>query len=173
MYEDDINVNNENILKENNTNSFLNSSKSKRLAITIAGIVINVVFGFLVYFILQCGVQNVTTTIDRIDESAQSNLTMLQSGDTIKEVNGQKIRLKSQIDIAIASAGKVEAELKIERNGIIQEVKIPVQKITNEENNTVSYRLGVYMKKQIKHLEIKYIMLFGKQHILQKCLEKV
>ena len=38
MYEDDINANNENILKENNTNSFLNSSKSKRFTITIAGI---------------------------------------------------------------------------------------------------------------------------------------
>ena len=41
----------ENILKENNANSFLNSSKSKRFAITIAGIVVNVLFGFLIYFI--------------------------------------------------------------------------------------------------------------------------
>lgn len=172
MYEDDINANNENILKENNANSFLNSSKSKRFAITIAGIVVNVLFGFLIYFILQCGVQNVTTTIDRIDESAQSNLAMLQGGDTIKEVNGQKIRLKSQIDIAIASAGKEEAELKIERNGIIQEVKIPVKKITNEENNTVSYRLGVYMKKADKTFENQVYYAFWKTAYFAEMLGK-
>lgn len=145
MYEDDLE--NQNVQLNNNEISFLDSSKSKRFAITIAGIVVNIVFGFLVYFILQCSVANVSTTIDRIDTSYGNELSMLQAGDTIKEINGKKIRLKSQIDAQIASSNTGNAKVKVERNGQILDLSIPVQKIVNEENNTTTYKLGIYMKK--------------------------
>lgn len=145
MYEDDLE--NQNVQLNNNEISFLDSSKSKRFAITIAGIVVNIVFGFLVYFILQCSVANVSTTIDRIDTSYGNELSMLQAGDTIKEINGKKIRLKSQIDAQIASSNTENAKVKVERNGKILDLSIPVQKIVNEENNTTTYKLGIYMKK--------------------------
>lgn len=145
MYEDDLE--NQNVQLNNNEISFLDSSKSKRFAITIAGIVVNIVFGFLVYFILQCSVANVSTTIDRIDTSYGNELSMLQAGDTIKEINGKKIRLKSQIDAQIASSNTENAKVKVERNGQILDLSIPVQKIVNEENNTTTYKLGIYMKK--------------------------
>ncbi len=145
MYEDDLET--KNIQLNNNEISFLDSSKSKRFAITIAGIVVNIVFGFLVYFILQCSVANVSTTIDRIDTSYGNELSMLQSGDTIKEINGKKIRLKSQIDAQIASANTENVKVKVERNGEIINLSIPIQKIVNEENNTTTYKLGIYMKK--------------------------
>lgn len=145
MYEDDLE--NQNVQLNNNEISFLDSSKSKRFAITIAGIVVNIVFGFLVYFILQCSVANVSTTIDRIDTSYGNELSMLQAGDTIKEINGKKIRLKSQIDAQIASSNTGNAKVKVERNGKILDLSIPVQKIVNEENNTTTYKLGIYMKK--------------------------
>lgn len=145
MYEDDLE--NQNVQLNNNEISFLDSSKSKRFAITIAGIVVNIVFGFLVYFILQCSVANVSTTIDRIDTSYGNELSMLQAGDTIKEINGKKIRLKSQIDAQITSSNTGNAKVKVERNGQILDLSIPVQKIVNEENNTTTYKLGIYMKK--------------------------
>ena len=145
MYEDDLE--NQNVQLNNNEISFLDSSKSKRFAITIAGIVVNIVFGFLVYFILQCSVANVSTTIDRIDTSYGNELSMLQVGDTIKEINGKKIRLKSQIDAQIASSNTANVKVKVERNGQILDLSIPVQKIVNEENNTTTYKLGIYMKK--------------------------
>ena len=145
MYEDDLE--NQNVQLNNNEISFLDSSKSKRFAITIAGIVVNIIFGFLVYFILQCSVANVSTTIDRIDTSYGNELSMLQAGDTIKEINGKKIRLKSQIDAQIASSNTGNAKVKVERNGQILDLSIPVQKIVNEENNTTTYKLGIYMKK--------------------------
>lgn len=145
MYEDDLE--NQNVQLNNNEISFLDSSKSKRFAITIAGIVVNIVFGFLVYFILQCSVANVSTTIDRIDTSYGNELSMLQAGDTIKEINGKKIRLKSQIDAQIASSNTENAKVKVERNGKILDLSIPVQKMVNEENNTTTYKLGIYMKK--------------------------
>ena len=145
MYEDDLE--NQNVQLNNNEISFLDSSKSKRFAITIAGIVVNIVFGFLVYFILQCSVANVSTTIDRIDTSYGNELSMLQVGDTIKEINGKKIRLKSQIDAQITSSNTENVKVKVERNGQILDLSIPVQKIINEENNTTTYKLGIYMKK--------------------------
>ena len=145
MYEDDLE--NQNVQLNNNEISFLDSSKSKRFAITIAGIVVNIVFGFLVYFILQCSVANVSTTIDRIDTSYGNELSMIQVGDTIKEINGKKIRLKSQIDAQITSSNTENVKVKVERNGQILDLSIPVQKIINEENNTTTYKLGIYMKK--------------------------
>ncbi len=145
MYEDDLET--KNVQLNNNEISFLDSSKSKRFAITIAGIVVNIVFGFLVYFILQCSVANVSTTIDRIDTSYGNELSMIQVGDTIKEINGKKIRLKSQIDAQITSSNTENVKVKVERNGQILDLSIPVQKIINEENNTTTYKLGIYMKK--------------------------
>ena len=154
MYDENFENNNseEKIAKDkkNGKISFLEASKTKRFAITVAGIVVNVVFGFLIYFILQCTVQNISTTIDYVDEESKEALAVLEEGDTIKEVNGEKIHLKSQIDFAIAEAGKESAELKIERNGEIKTVTIPVKKIVDEENETTSYRLGIYMKKADK-----------------------
>ncbi len=160
MYEDDLE--NKNVQLNNNEISFLDSSKSKRFAITIAGIVVNIVFGFLVYFILQCSVANVSTTIDRIDTSYGNELSMLQVGDTIKEINGKKIRLKSQIDAQIASSNTENVKVKVERNGQILDLSIPVQKIINEENNTTTYKLGIYMKKADKNFKNQVYYAFWK-----------
>ena len=160
MYEDDLE--NQNVQLNNNEISFLDSSKSKRFAITIAGIVVNIVFGFLVYFILQCSVANVSTTIDRIDTSYGNELSMLQVGDTIKEINGKKIRLKSQIDAQITSSNTENVKVKVERNGQILDLSIPVQKIINEENNTTTYKLGIYMKKADKNFKNQVYYAFWK-----------
>lgn len=160
MYEDDLET--KNIQLNNNEISFLDSSKSKRFAITIAGIVVNIVFGFLVYFILQCSVANVSTTIDRIDTSYGNELSMLQVGDTIKEINGKKIRLKSQIDAQIASSNTENVKVKVERNGQILDLSIPVQKIINEENNITTYKLGVYMKRADKNFKNQVYYAFWK-----------
>lgn len=160
MYEDDLE--NQNVQLNNNEISFLDSSKSKRFAITIAGIVVNIVFGFLVYFILQCSVANVSTTIDRIDTSYGNELSMIQVGDTIKEINGKKIRLKSQIDAQITSSNTENVKVKVERNGQILDLSIPVQKIINEENNTTTYKLGIYMKKADKNFKNQVYYAFWK-----------
>ena len=109
--------------------SFVNASKSKRFAVTIAGIVVNVIFGFLVYFILSTTTQNISNTIDYIEPESSSALQELKSGDIIKEVNGEKIHLKSQIDLAIASSNQESAELKVERDGEIFTVTIPIKKL--------------------------------------------
>lgn len=170
MYEDDLET--KNIQLNNNEISFLDSSKSKRFAITIAGIVVNIVFGFLVYFILQCSVANVSTTIDRIDTSYGNELSMLQVGDTIKEINGKKIRLKSQIDAQIASSNTENVKVKVERNGQILDLSIPVQKIINEENNTTTYKLGIYMKKADKNFKNQVYYAFWKTTYFAEMLGK-
>ena len=152
--------------------SFVNASKSKRFAVTIAGIVVNVTFGFLVYFILSTTTQNISNTIDYIEPESSSALQELKSGDIIKEVNGEKIHLKSQIDLAIASSNQESAELKVERDGEIFTVTIPIKKIIDEETGAVSYRLGIYMKKADNTIQNQLYYAFWKTAYFAEALGK-
>ena len=146
----------------NGKTAFMNSSKPKRFAVTIAGIIVNVFFGFLVYFILSTTTQNISNTIDYVEPESSVALQELKSGDIIKEINGQKIHLKSQIDMAIVASAKDSAELKIERNGETLTVTIPIKKVVDEETGNVSYRLGVYMKRAENNIPSKLYYSFWK-----------
>ena len=97
--------------------SFSNASVIKRIAIVAAGGLVNIIFGILVYFILvSCTGLNVSTTIDEILPECVQNLTGIQTGDTILEINGRKVRLKSDIDKILQKSNGEELNLLIKRN---------------------------------------------------------
>jgi regulator of sigma E protease len=127
--------------------AFVNASKRVRFAITIAGIVINLVFGFLIYFMLNFySSNNISTTINYIVEGFEEKLSMLQSGDEIKAINGHKIHLKQEIDTYVFYSEEDTINLTINRNGEILDVVVPLTKVENEEYNISYYQLGIYMK---------------------------
>ena len=96
--------------------SFSNASVIKRIAIVAAGGLVNIIFGILVYFILvSCTGLNVSTTIDEILPECVQNLTGIQTGDTILEINGRKVRLKSDIDKILQKSNGEELNLLIKR----------------------------------------------------------
>lgn len=97
--------------------SFSNASVIKRIAIVAAGGLVNIIFGILVYFILvSCTGLNVSTTIDEILPECVQNLNGIQTGDTILEINGRKVRLKSDIDKILQKSNGEELNLLIKRN---------------------------------------------------------
>ena len=111
--------------------SFSKASIPKRLAIIVAGGLVNIVFGLLVYFILastQGGYQ--TTVIDTVVPGYAAEQTGLQAGDEIIKINGKKIRNEYDYQDIMENAGEEELTLLIKRNGEEKELKVKPSKIT-------------------------------------------
>jgi regulator of sigma E protease len=151
---------------KNNKNekiSFVNASKRKRFAVTIAGIVINLIFGFFIYFILNMySSNNVSTTINYMAEGFEEKLSMLQSGDEIIEINGHKIHLKQDIDNYVFYSEEDTVVLTVNRNGEILDFVVPLTKVENEEYGISYYQLGIYMKPIENNFENKLYYAFWK-----------
>lgn len=130
--------------------AFCNAKVLPRIAIVAAGGIVNIIFGILVYFILVAttGV-NVSTTVGEILPEYASNLQMIKVGDTILEINGQKVRLKSDIDKCMQKITTEDpVKLLIERDGKNQYVMITPTKYQNQV-----YILGIKVAVKDKSLK--------------------
>lgn len=120
--------------------SFNNASIPKRMGIVAAGAIVNIVFGILVYFIIISATgNNVSTIVDSTNEGYVASEVNIQSGDEIKEINGKKIRLKSDIDQILQESNGEELTLLIDRNNEKKEIKLkPTEKQTKSTGIYVS-----------------------------------
>ena len=120
--------------------SFNNASIPKRMGIVAAGAIVNIVFGILVYFIIISATgNNVSTIVDSTNEGYVASEVNIQSGDEIKEINGKKIRLKSDIDPILQESNGEELTLLIDRNNEEKEIKLkPTEKQTKSTGIYVS-----------------------------------
>ena len=121
--------------------SFSKASIPKRIAIVVAGGLVNILFGLLVYFTLASVSGNyITTTIDTVVPNYAAEQVGIQPNDKILKINGNKIRLKSDIDKEFESSTGEPIELTIKRQDEIKVIKlIP----TLEETRTIGIYLGV------------------------------
>ena len=132
--------------------SFSNASTGKKIAILLAGGMVNIIFGLVTYFILVTSIGNfVSTTIDQTVENYPAQIAGLQAGDTIIEVNGEKIKRKSQIDKILEENNGEEINLTIQRDNEQIEVKLkPV--LEGNSNTNRNYYLGIMFQLAPKNL---------------------
>ena len=121
--------------------SFSKASIPKRIAVVLAGGLVNILFGLLVYFILAVSTGNyISTTIDTIAPGyAAENAGIIQN-DEITKINGKRMRLRSDIDKEIQRSNGNELVLTVIRNNKEEEIKLTP---TFEENR---YIIGVTFK---------------------------
>lgn len=120
--------------KSDSERAFCNVSVYKRMAIIIAGGLVNIVFGLVVYFILVSCVGNFETTIvSNLEEGYGASKAGIQVGDEIISINNKKVNLRQDID-------------KIFTNQNIPE-KIPVVVKRNNEKLEFDVTLKVETKK--------------------------
>lgn len=113
--------------------SFSKASIPRRIAVVAAGGVVNIIFALIVYFILMsCMGNNVSTVIDSVIPNYSAQTAGLQENDKILEINGKKIKNKSDLDDALEKSNGDELSVVIERNGEEQELKF---KPTEEKYN--------------------------------------
>lgn len=126
--------------------SFSKASSLKKIAILLAGGMVNIIFGLAVYFILVTATGTfVSTTVDQTVETYAAQTAGIQEGDKIIQVNGKEIRRKSQIDKILEKNNGEEINLIIERNNEqIEKTLTPT--LEENANTTRKYYLGIIFK---------------------------
>lgn len=98
--------------------SFSKASIPKRIAICAAGAIVNILFAVIVYFIVMAtsGVY-ISNVVDSTIPGYAAEQAGIQSGDTIVELNGEKVNNKYDLDKFMESVTGEEILVKVERNG--------------------------------------------------------
>lgn len=130
--------------KVDDKNAFCNAKVSKRIFIILAGGLVNIIFGLLVYFVVALsGSEYPTTTIESFMEECKIVESGIEVGDTIIKLDDTEV--KSKIDIEMFMADP--------KGGV---VNITVRKPNGEEKSYLveqteyngSYILGISVTAQ-------------------------
>lgn len=120
--------------------SFSKASIPKRIAVVLAGGLVNIVFGLLVYFALVSSTGNyITTKIDTVVPNYAATEAGLSSNDEILKINGKKVRLKSDIDEQVQKSNGEDILLTIKRENEIKDITLTP---TVEETKAIGIYLG-------------------------------
>lgn len=120
--------------------SFSKASIPKRMAIVVAGGLVNILFALIVYYCLMVSIGNHTTFIveDVIQNYAAENAG-IQKDDEILKINNKKLHTRNDLDNIILNSNGEELTLTIKRNNEIKDIKlIP----TKQEYKST----GIYLK---------------------------
>lgn len=127
--------------RSNEEGSFSTASIPKRIAVVLAGGLVNIIFGLLVYFILvSCNGNYISTTIDNVVPGYASEIAGIEQGDRILKIDNKKVRLKTDIDKAIQNTNGNEMIITVERDNEIKEIKLTP---TVEETKNIGIYLGI------------------------------
>ena len=134
----------------NEKGSFSNAKVLPRIAIVAAGGIVNIIFGVIVFFCLTLiAGTNVSTTIGEIIPEYSENIKALQVGDKILEIEGNAVKLKSDID---KNMQKINSNnpitLLIERDGKNQYVQV-----TPSQYKDRVYILGIQVALEERNLQ--------------------
>ncbi len=89
---------------------------------------------------------NISTTVAKIIPEYANNISSLQVGDTIKQINGKTVRLKSDIDKQIRKSDGNRMDLIVERNGKEEKIEVIPSKLES------GYILGIMVESKEKNL---------------------
>lgn len=124
--------------------SFTQASIPKRIAIVLAGAMVNIIFAIIVYFILASTVTNMSTIVDKTISNYGAESSGIESGDKIIKVAGKKVKTALDITEIMADSNGEEIIVTIERNG--EEKNISIIPTEVKDDSTSSYYLGVQFK---------------------------
>ena len=128
--------------------SLFGTSPWKRIVISAAGPVFNLIFAFLVFFFLQLAGVPETTPSSRILLASEidgrtglpADLAGLRTGDLVVAVDGQPIQTFGQLQQAIAGSGGKTLVWKIDRDGMVTDKAVSPRYDAAEKRSLV----GVY-----------------------------
>lgn len=133
--------------------SFSKTSLPKRIAVVLAGGLVNIVFGLFVYFILVSTSGNyISTKIESISPNYAAEQSDLQVGDKILKINNKTVRLRSDIDESMKNSNGEEITITVQRQNEIKDIKLFP---TKETSKNIGIYLGVdgeTLSSQIKSL---------------------
>lgn len=104
--------------------AYLNQAPLKRMAIVMAGPIVNIVFPIVIYFIIfVLGVQRIENRVGFVEPNSPAQRAGLQIGDRIAEVDGEQVFKWNQIDDYFkANPGKA-ISIVVKRDGQQERLK--------------------------------------------------
>lgn len=130
--------------------SFSKTSIPKRIAIVVAGGIVNILFGLLVYFILVASIGNYTSQkVDIVDTRYGAYNAGIIENDEIVKINGKRIRSKSDIE-KVLEKNKEEVVVTIKRNNNLIDIKVIPTAIPNKDT-------GIYLSGNSDEITTKVI----------------
>ena len=107
--------------------TFRQATPGKRLATILAGVTVNFILAFVLFFVVIAGQGRVydgpNTTVERIVAGSAAHDAGLETNDKIVAVNGTTVTSWDQLKSAIERNGNREIEITVVRNG--EEVALP------------------------------------------------
>ena len=123
--------------------AFNKAKLSHRIIIVAAGAIVNIIFAIIIYYILaMCSNQIASTTVKAILPDYAKNISSIEIGDKILEINNKKIRIRNDISDALKDNHGEEIKLLVERNN----EKIELKAIPSKYLDTDIYVLGVELE---------------------------
>ena len=126
--------------------SFSQASIPKRIAIVLAGAVVNILFGLIVYFILIASSGTyVSNVVDSTINGYVAQEIGLEQGDKIIEIKKKKKKNKYDLDEITGNINEDtnQITLKIDRNGEIKEYQTKLTEVSSKYT-------GIYLDKECK-----------------------
>lgn len=134
--------------------SFSKTSIPKRIAIVMAGGVVNIIFGLLVYFILVSSTGNyVSQVIDVVDERYGAYSSGMASGDEIVKINNKTIRNKRDVEQALEESKGNEITVTVKRNNNLIDIKVVPTAIPNKDS-------GIYLGTSGEEITSKIVAIY-------------
>ena len=148
--------------KSDEEGSYSNASIPKRMAIILAGGLVNIIFGLIVYFTLMSltGTNVIPVAQKLIAGYAAAETGNILPGDEILKINDSVINVKKDIDKALDNSNGEELKILIKRNNEEKEIFITP---TKQEYKVT----GIYLKSKNSGDSTK-ILTVGKNSIAEK-----
>lgn len=126
------------------TGSFSKASIPKRMAIVVAGAMVNIVFAIAIYFLLTTNSGSyITNEVNTVMEGYPAQEIGIQAGDKILQINEEKIHNIYDLN-KVLQKNTQEIKVKVERSGKTIEYTTKAKKVT--EQGYTGYYLGVNLK---------------------------
>ena len=139
--------------------SFSKVSIPKRMAIVLAGAMVNIIFAILIYFSITATAGTyISSEIEEVFDGYAAQMAGLQQGDKIIEGNGRTIKSKKDLNEVVEQTKGKEFIAKVERNGSIIEQKITPSEIKSKVT-------GLYLDENCKIVAVQKGSVAEKQGV--------
>lgn len=134
--------------------SFSKASIPRRIAIVLAGGIVNIFFGLLVYFCLVSAVGgNISQKIETVEPDYGAHQAGILPGDEVIRINGKKVHQKQDVtDIMQESEGK-QVSVQIKRNEQILEYMVEPKTIEGKDT-------GIYLGVEGENVTTEIVALY-------------
>lgn len=129
--------------------SFSKASILKRIAIVLAGAMVNIIFAIIIYFtITAISGTYVSSQIEEVLDGYAAQTIGLQKDDKIVEANGKTIKSKKDLNKVLEKSDGREIVIKVERNGEILEYQVKPSEVKSKVT-------GIYLDENAKIITVQ------------------